>query len=144
MLRRGDERFQCRGQPGRVLCRHQHAGIALDHHLGNSPTREPTTGRPAAMASSVAARRAVRQLPAPCQDVVGTLAEADLPRFDSVIYIDVLEHIEDDRAELAAAASHLHLGGHLVVLSPAYQFPVPLFPVRSGSDITGDTRSVAC
>ena len=96
------------------------------------------------MASSVAAQRAVRQLPAPCQDVVGTLAEADLPRFDSVIYIDVLEHIEDDRAELAAAASHLHLGGHLVVLSPAYQFPVPLFPVRSGSDITGDTRSVAC
>jgi SAM-dependent methyltransferase len=56
------------------------------------------------------------------ENVVGTLAS--LPRdqhFDTLIYIDVLEHIEDDRAELAAAAGRLKTGGHLVVLSPAHQ-----------------------
>jgi SAM-dependent methyltransferase len=53
--------------------------------------------------------------------LVGTLV--DLPAqasFDCITYIDVLEHIEHDAAELARAASHLRPGGHLVVLSPAY------------------------
>lgn len=50
---------------------------------------------------------------------------ADLPPgmdFDTVIYVDVLEHIEDDRGELAAALARLRPGGRIVVLSPAYQF----------------------
>ena len=50
---------------------------------------------------------------------------ADLPTgkdFDTVIYIDVLEHIEDDRGELEAAFALLRPGGRIVVLSPAYQF----------------------
>jgi len=37
-----------------------------------------------------------------------------------VIYLDVLEHIEDDREELLRAAEHLAPGGRLAVLSPAY------------------------
>jgi hypothetical protein len=37
-----------------------------------------------------------------------------------VIYIDVLEHIADDEAELTLAARHVAPGGHLVVLSPAH------------------------
>lgn len=41
-------------------------------------------------------------------------------RFDTVLYIDVLEHIADDRAELARAAQLLRPGGHLVVLAPAH------------------------
>lgn len=41
---------------------------------------------------------------------------------DTFIYIDVLEHIEDDRAELQAAASRLSPGGRLIVLSPAFNF----------------------
>lgn len=48
----------------------------------------------------------------------------DLPadaHFDTILYIDVLEHIEDDRGELEAAARHLSQGGRLIVLSPAYQ-----------------------
>lgn len=52
--------------------------------------------------------------------IQGTLAE--LPgetRYDTILYIDVLEHIEDDRGELALAAEHLTPGGALVVLSPA-------------------------
>lgn len=43
-------------------------------------------------------------------------------RFDSVIYIDVLEHIEADAAELQSSSAHLRSGGHLIVLSPAHQW----------------------
>ena len=53
----------------------------------------------------------------------GTLA--DLPegqRFDTALYVDVLEHIEEDRGELAGAAARLRTGGRIVVLSPAYPF----------------------
>lgn len=39
--------------------------------------------------------------------------------FDSVIYINVLEHIEDDRAELGGAFRALKPGGHLVIFVPA-------------------------
>jgi hypothetical protein len=42
--------------------------------------------------------------------------------FDSILYIDVLEHIEHDGQELAAASQHLACGGHLIVLSPAFGF----------------------
>jgi len=55
---------------------------------------------------------------------VSTRTVADLPagdRFDCITYIDVLEHIEDDRGELAAAAGHLATGGVLAVLSPAFE-----------------------
>jgi SAM-dependent methyltransferase len=66
------------------------------------------------------ARRAVAQIPA-CHVVVGTTASPELESYDSILYIDVLEHIEDDRGELARAASLLREGGHLVVLAPAHQ-----------------------
>jgi len=49
---------------------------------------------------------------------------ADLPpgeRFDTIVYLDVLEHIEQDRQEVADAASLLNPGGRLVVLAPAFQ-----------------------
>lgn len=61
------------------------------------------------------------ELPACCRVEVATLAgmpEGDL--FDSLIYIDVLEHIEDDAGELARAVERLKPGGHVVVLSPAH------------------------
>jgi 2-polyprenyl-3-methyl-5-hydroxy-6-metoxy-1,4-benzoquinol methylase len=53
-------------------------------------------------------------------------------RFDSILYIDVVEHIEDDRAELRAAVPHLAEGGHLIVLSPAYQFLYTPFDAAIG------------
>ena len=54
---------------------------------------------------------------------VGILA--DLPpgqSFDTILYIDVLEHIEEDATELEIAANRLKPGGHLVVLVPAHNF----------------------
>lgn len=42
-------------------------------------------------------------------------------RFDSIVYVDVLEHLEDDQRELEQAALRLKTGGALVVLAPAHQ-----------------------
>ena len=42
--------------------------------------------------------------------------------FDCILYIDVLEHIRDDRAELRRASAHLSDTGRLIVLSPAFQW----------------------
>ena len=42
--------------------------------------------------------------------------------FDTILYIDVLEHVAKDREELEVARGHLREGGALVVLSPAFQF----------------------
>jgi SAM-dependent methyltransferase len=54
------------------------------------------------------------------QGIVTDLGEDE--RFDSIIYIDVLEHIEKDAEELQEAAKHLKKGAYLIVLSPAFQF----------------------
>lgn len=43
-------------------------------------------------------------------------------KFDTIIYIDVIEHIEDDYRELNKAKSHLKEGGVLIILVPAYNF----------------------
>lgn len=43
-------------------------------------------------------------------------------KFDTIIYIDVIEHIEDDYSELAKAQLHLKKGGALIILVPAYNF----------------------
>ena len=54
---------------------------------------------------------------------VATVADLDPSEmFDTILYMDVLEHIEDDRGEVARAASHLRSGGHIVALSPAHQW----------------------
>lgn len=42
-------------------------------------------------------------------------------KFDTILYIDVLEHIEDDGGELETAANLLRAGGRLMILSPAHQ-----------------------
>lgn len=41
-------------------------------------------------------------------------------RFDTIVYIDVLEHIEHDAAEVELAKGLLRSGGSLIVLSPAH------------------------
>ena len=58
-----------------------------------------------------------------CQPVQGILAdiEADL-LLDTILYIDVLEHIEHDGEELAVAREKLEPGGHVVILSPAHPY----------------------
>lgn len=63
----------------------------------------------------------------------GTIADlpADL-RYDAILYIDVLEHIADDAAEMARAAARLQPGGALIVLSPAHPFLFTPFDTAIG------------
>jgi len=54
---------------------------------------------------------------------IGTLETLSLEhRFDAVVYIDVLEHIERDGEELLRAAKFLRSAGKIVVLAPAHQW----------------------
>ncbi len=55
------------------------------------------------------------------ETVCGKLESIEGQKFDTILYIDVLEHIDNDREELNQAASHLRPGGCLIVLSPAHQ-----------------------
>lgn len=74
------------------------------------------------MADALASEAARGELAPHVNVVCGTLA--DVPRdvsADTIIYLDVLEHIEDDRSELERAARLLGPGGRLVVLAPAHQ-----------------------
>lgn len=62
-------------------------------------------------------------LPACCRTRIGTVCDLEPDVFfDCILYIDVLEHIEDDRAELEQVACHLAPFGRLIVLSPAHPF----------------------
>jgi SAM-dependent methyltransferase len=67
------------------------------------------------------------------ETVCGTLRSLDASqRFDTIVYIDVLEHIENDREEFEAAASHLRTGGRIVVLAPAHQWLFTPFDAAIG------------
>jgi SAM-dependent methyltransferase len=54
---------------------------------------------------------------------VGSLADLDASwTFDCILYVDVLEHVQDDRGELLRAASRLRPHGVVVILAPAHNF----------------------
>jgi len=64
--------------------------------------------------------------------VCGNLSNVRGQSFDTIIYIDVLEHIADDRKELVDAAALLRPRGQLIVLSPAYNFLYSPFDAAIG------------
>jgi SAM-dependent methyltransferase len=73
------------------------------------------------------------QTPVDCTVVTGTIATMPTTaRFDTILYMDVLEHIEDDRAQVQKAAGMLAPGGCLVVLAPAHQFLFSPFDAAVG------------
>jgi SAM-dependent methyltransferase len=74
------------------------------------------------LAGRIAERVQGGELPHYSRAVQGTIDDVEpAPRFDTILYIDVLEHIEADRAELAKASQRLAPSGRLVVLAPAHQ-----------------------
>jgi SAM-dependent methyltransferase len=103
--------------------------VFFDHSVRRWVCLEPDPG----LASSITTAVAEGALPPACEVAVGTLdaLPADA-RFDTVLYIDVLEHIEDDTAEMARAARVLKPGGYVVVLSPAHQFLFTPFDAALG------------
>jgi SAM-dependent methyltransferase len=78
---------------------------------------EPDPALVAELAKNLAGTGQVRSHEVVC----GTLESLAGQQFDTIIYIDVLEHIDDDSGELNRAASHLRPDGRLIVLSPAHQ-----------------------
>ena len=85
------------------------------------------------LAACIERRRARGDLCPQCRIVSAKLA--DLPsqaNFDTILYIDVIEHIEDDRAEVAEAAARLRHRGYLVILSPAHQWLFTPFDAAIG------------
>jgi cyclopropane fatty-acyl-phospholipid synthase-like methyltransferase len=63
-----------------------------------------------------------KKLPPYCDVKLGTLQTLSLDaKFDTIIYIDVLEHIENDKSEIEAASLLLKESGHLIILAPAHQ-----------------------
>jgi SAM-dependent methyltransferase len=86
-----------------------------------------------ALAATISRGISAGALPACCRAVAGDVAA--LPAddlYDAILYVDVLEHIRDDRAELAAAARHLKAGGRLAVLSPAHAWLFTPFDAAIG------------
>jgi SAM-dependent methyltransferase len=77
----------------------------------------------AALASQIAEEHRLHPYPIAPEVVVGTLDALDpAETFDCLLYIDVLEHIENDAAEVCRAADRLAPGGSLVILCPAHQY----------------------
>lgn len=68
-------------------------------------------------------RRESGELPSSLRVLNGTLQTVPEDRvFDTIIYLDVLEHIEHDHFELEMVERHLCPGGRLVILVPALPF----------------------
>jgi SAM-dependent methyltransferase len=75
------------------------------------------------LASRMRSRFVGQRLLSDCLIEIGTTATLGLDRqFDAIVYIDVLEHIEEDRDELARASGLLRKGGIIVALAPAHQW----------------------
>ncbi len=76
-----------------------------------------------ALADQIQTRIQKKDLPGCCELRIGTLEQQPANElFDAIIYIDVIEHIENDAAELQRAKKHLKKGGHLIILVPAHQW----------------------
>jgi SAM-dependent methyltransferase len=64
-----------------------------------------------------------RAILADCHILQGSTSVMASPaQFDAVLYMDVLEHIDDDRGELERAARLTRRGGFMIVLAPAHQW----------------------
>ena len=54
--------------------------------------------------------------------VLNTDIHSQEKKFDTILYMDVLEHIENDEKEINKALKQLNSGGNLIFFVPAYQF----------------------
>ncbi len=71
------------------------------------------------MATTLQEKIRINKLPANCKCENKTIFEIN-ESFDTIIYIDVLEHIQADTAELEKAFNLLNPGGKIIILSPAF------------------------
>jgi len=109
-------------------------------HRGHWTSLEPDR----ALLDEARRRLAVAGIARCCAFECGTLRSLDASRrFDSIMYLDVLEHIENDRVELEDAAQRLTSGGRIVVLAPAHQALFTEFDRAIGHVRRYDKQSLA-
>ena len=97
------------------------ANIPYSYHDGL--TRWVSLEPDSRLCDSYRQRQADGQIPARCELIQSTLETFGAGEsFDSIIYVDVIEHIEEDRAEVVRAFDRLNAGGYLCVLCPAHNF----------------------
>lgn len=88
---------------------------SFSHWLGLEPDPD--------MVSMLNERKNEGEFPQWCEFKQGTIRDvAESAQFDTILYIDVLEHIQDDCAEIEQAANYVRMGGYIVVLAPSHQF----------------------
>ncbi|MVO10610.1 methyltransferase [Flavobacterium sp. TP390] len=72
-------------------------------------------------------------LPSMIEIKKGTIDNLDKEqKFDTIIYIDVIEHIEMDSQELIKASNFLKPNGHLIILVPAHNYLFSKFDAAIG------------
>jgi len=77
----------------------------------------------ASLAIKIQEKLDTHRLPNNCSLHVGTTNDiTSTNTYDTVIYIDVIEHIEKDQEEIQRASKLLKSGGHLIILVPAHQW----------------------
>jgi 2-polyprenyl-3-methyl-5-hydroxy-6-metoxy-1,4-benzoquinol methylase len=75
------------------------------------------------LADRMRSRLKAQPLLADCRIETGTTGTLGSSfQFDAILYIDVLEHIENDCEEMARASGLLRSGGKIIVLAPAHQW----------------------
>ncbi len=72
-------------------------------------------------------------LPKSCEVRWGGLSDLKVEEvFDTIIFVDVLEHIQDDKTAIKIAANHLKNNGFLIVLAPAHSWLFTIFDKAVG------------
>lgn len=95
------------------------------------------------MAAMIKARVDSGALNAGTQVVCGTLVDLPPePQFDTIVYIDVLEHVSDDAEEIRQACLRMKAGASLVLLSPAHGFLFSNFDAAIGHFRRYDRKSL--
>jgi len=118
---------------GRVLDVGAGIGSNISYLSGPSVTEWVALEPDAALAARIAGEVAKGELPNSCRVINGTVDTlASTEQFDTILYMDVIEHIADDAVELQRAADHLAPRGRLVVLAPAHQFLFSPFDAAIG------------
>jgi SAM-dependent methyltransferase len=72
------------------------------------------------------------ELPSFCKTKNGSISDLNETSLDTIIYIDVLEHIDNDYHELKSCLDSLTVGGSLVILAPAHQWLYSAFDRQIG------------
>jgi len=96
----------------------------LAERARNIVALEPTSGPYSQLVENIASLANVVAHQQTLKSFVGggNRASQAMPTFDSVVYINVLEHIGDDVTELSLAKSTLDSSGRVVIVVPAHQW----------------------